>query len=87
MIIQTLTVPEGVSDAVTEVKEVPVIVEQEVSGVEIDIPSFEHIPEQLLLRLHLVPSIAQELVHSCQRSYQDPCLSCAQKQDVPLVDT
>lgn len=51
-------VPEGVSYAVTEVKKVPVIMEQEVSGVEIDITSFENIPEQLLLRQDVVPCIA-----------------------------
>lgn len=32
--------------------------EQEVSGVEIDITSFENIPEQLLLRQDVVPCIA-----------------------------
>lgn len=74
-------VPEGVSDAVMEVQKAFAVAEQQVSSVEINVPSFEHIPEQLLLRLDLVPSVAQELVHGCQRSYQDPCLSCAQTQD------
>lgn len=76
------TVPEGVSDSVTEVKKVPVIMEQEVSSVEIDISSCKHALQQLLLRLDLIPSVAQELVHSGQRSDQDPRLSCASKQEV-----
>lgn len=82
----TLKVPEGVSNAVTEVKKVPAITEQEVSSVEIDVSSFKHIPEQLLLRLDLVPGVTQELAHGCERSYQDPCLSCTWKIDLCSVD-
>lgn len=79
--------PEGVSDAISEVEEVPAVLQQQVSSVEVDIPGFEHVPEQLLLRLHLVPSIAQELVHGCQRSHEDSWLSCAHSHTTThLVD-
>jgi len=74
---RTVEVPEGVSDAVPEVKEVPVVVEQEVPRVEVDVPGFKHAPEKLLLGLDLVPGVTQERVHGGQRSYQDPGLPCA----------
>lgn len=80
-----MKVPEGVSDAVTEIQKVPVVVEQEVSSVEIDVTNLEYISYQLLLRLDFVPSIAQELVHSCQRSYQNTWLSCTHTQEGQLV--
>lgn len=68
-------VPEGVSDAVVEVEEASPVLKQQVSRVEIDVPDFENVPQELLLGLFLVPSIAQELVDSSQWSHQDPGFS------------
>lgn len=58
------------------------VVHQEVPSVEIHVSSFEHAPEQLLLRLDFVPGVTQELVHSSQRSHQDPCLPFGWRQGV-----
>lgn len=59
-----------------EVQKASFVQKQQVSCVEIDVPSFQHVPQQLLLRLGLVPSIAQKLAESHQWSHQYPCFSC-----------
>lgn len=59
-----------------EVQKASFVQKQQVSCVEIDVPSFQHVPQQLLLRLGLVPSIAQKLADSHQWSHQYPCFSC-----------
>lgn len=74
-------VPEGVANAVAEVQKASVVKKQQVSCVEIDISNFQHVPQQLLLRLGLVPNVAQKLVDSSQWSHQYPCFSCGHKRN------
>lgn len=53
-----------------EVEEAPGVEEQQVPRVEVDVSGLEDVPQELLLRLGLVPSIAQEAVDGSERSHQ-----------------
>ena len=77
--------PEGVSDAVAEVQEVPVVAEEQVSRVEVDVSRPDHVPQDLALRLGLVPRVAQELTGDRQGGHQHACLPCTKEnQENPV---
>lgn len=79
-------VPERVSNAVSEVHKVPVVLQHQVTSVEVHIPLLEDIPEQFLLRHLLVPSVPQEWVHGRNRGHQYTSLPSKQQRGEAISD-
>lgn len=68
--MQCSAIPECVSNPVFEVDKISVILDHQISRVEIYISLFKHISQQLLFRHGFVPRVAKKRVGERQGSHQ-----------------